>query len=100
MEYNEQNPTMRAWRYLHEGGRLTGAPEAFFAPRKPPEELYDTDADPDEISNVAADPRYKTVLDRMRRAMEEWITDTRDLGEIPEEELVKRGVLRAPGGGS
>jgi N-sulfoglucosamine sulfohydrolase len=100
IEFNEQSPAMRAWRHLHEKASLTGAPEAFFAPQKPPEELYDTVADPDEIRNIATHPRYKTVLDRMRRAMDEWIRDTRDLGEIPEEQLVKRGVLRAPGEGS
>jgi N-sulfoglucosamine sulfohydrolase len=97
--YNEQNPTMRAWRQLHAEGKLTGAPEAFFAPRKPPEELYDTDADPDEIHNLAADPKYRTILERMRGVLDKWIKETKDLGEVPEEELVKRGILRAQRGG-
>jgi hypothetical protein len=82
---------------LHEEGKLTGAPEAFFAPQKLPEELYDTDADPDEVSNIAALPRYKPVLDRMRRAFEKWMKETKDLGETPEEQLVQRGILRSAG---
>jgi uncharacterized sulfatase len=96
--YNEQNPTMRVWRQLHEQGKLTGAPEAFFAPTKPPEELYDTATDPDEIRNLAGDPKYRTVLERLRGALDRWIKDTKDLGEVPENELVTRGILRAQAG--
>jgi N-sulfoglucosamine sulfohydrolase len=92
--YNEQNPTMRVWRQLHAEGKLTGAPEAFFAPTKPREELYDTDADPDEIHNLASDPKYKKTLERMRAALDTWIKETKDLGEVPEEELERRGILR------
>ena len=97
--YNEQNPTMRVWRQLHSEGKLSGPPEAFFAPTKPREELYDTDADPDEIHNLAADPKYKATLERMRGALDKWIKEAKDLGEVPEEELVKRGILRARQGG-
>jgi len=82
------------WRRLHAEGKLTGAPEAFFAPTKPREELYDTDADPDEIHNLAADPKYKKTVERMRGVLDKWIKETKDLGEVPEEELEKRGVLR------
>ena len=98
--YNEQNPTMRVWRQLHEQGKLTGAPAAFFAPTKPPEELYDTSVDPDEIHNLATDPKFRKVLERLRGVMNRWITETKDLGEVPEEELLKRGILRAQSGGA
>ena len=30
----------------------------------------------------------------MRKAMDAWISTTKDMGEIPEEELIKRGVVR------
>ncbi len=92
--YNEQNPTMRVWRQLHAQGELTGAPEAFFATTKPREELYDTDADPDEIQNLAADANYRKILERMRGVLDRWIKETKDLGEVAEEELERRGVLR------
>ena len=97
--YNEQNPTMRVWRELHAEGKLSGPPEAFFAPTKPREELYDTDADPDEIRNLAADSKYRTILERMRGVLDKWIKETKDLGEVPEEQLEKRGILRARSGG-
>jgi uncharacterized sulfatase len=92
--YNEENPTMRAWRRLHEEGRLSGPPALFFAPAKPREELYDTRADPDEVHDLAADPRYRAVLARMRGALDDWIRDTGDLGEVSEDELVRRGLVR------
>ena len=92
--YNEENPTMRAWRRLHEEGKLSGPPALFFAPTKPPEELYDTQADPFEIRNLAGDAKYQKVLKRMRQAVDRWVKETKDLGEIPEEELVRRGLVR------
>jgi hypothetical protein len=58
---------------------LTGAPEAFFATTKPREELYDTDADPDEIQNLAADANYRKILERMRGVLDRWIKETKDL---------------------
>ena len=92
--YNEENPAMRAWRKLSEEGKLTGAPALFFAKTKPKEELYDTESDPEEVHNLANDPKYQKVLAKMRRALDKWIKDVKDLGEIPEEELINRGVVR------
>ncbi len=94
ISYNEENPTMQAWRRLHAEGKLTGAPALFFAPIKPIEELYDTQADPDEVKNLADDRKYQKVLQRMRDALGKWIAETKDLGEYPEEKLIKRGLVR------
>src|SRR5215471_6503135 len=92
--YNEENPTMRTWRRLYIEGKLTGSPARFFTPTKPKEELYDTLTDHDEVRNLVADPTYGKVLIRMRSALDKWIKETRDLGEIPEEELIRRGLVR------
>ncbi|MEA3364096.1 MAG: sulfatase-like hydrolase/transferase [Candidatus Hydrogenedentes bacterium] len=54
---------------------------------KPIEELYDTEADPHEVNNLAEDPAYADVLARLRRAHEAWMRETRDLGLLPEPEL-------------
>ncbi|KAJ5708719.1 Alkaline phosphatase-like alpha/beta/alpha [Penicillium malachiteum] len=45
---------------------------------RPAEELYDIQDDPDEVRNLAKDPEYKSVLERMRAAMEEWQGRTED----------------------
>jgi hypothetical protein len=38
----------------------------------PAEELYDTEADPHEMHNVAADPARREILERMRRELRQW----------------------------
>ncbi|MFN7930880.1 MAG: hypothetical protein U0Y68_23735 [Blastocatellia bacterium] len=81
--YNEENPTMQVWRKLSERGQLSGAPALFFAPTKAKEELCDTQTDPDEIHNLAIDAKYQKTLLRLRKRLEHWIKDTKDLGEIP-----------------
>ncbi|KAJ5925262.1 Alkaline phosphatase-like alpha/beta/alpha [Penicillium verhagenii] len=39
---------------------------------RPAEELYDIQADADEVHNLAKDPEYAQVLEEMRTAMEKW----------------------------
>lgn len=46
--------------------------------RRPAEELYDLAADPDELVNVAADPKYAAVLADLRSQLNEWRTATHD----------------------
>ena len=92
--YNEENPTMRVWRQLHQQGALSGAPALFFAAAKPREELYDTEADPDQVRNLADDTKYRRELTRLRDALDAWISETNDLGAIPEQELIRRGLVR------
>jgi N-sulfoglucosamine sulfohydrolase len=93
--YMDEMPTMQEWRRLAANRQLEGPQWIFFAPAKPVEELYDTEADPHEISNLATDQKYADVLARLRAAHEKWRQDTGDLGLIPEAELNER---RRPGG--
>jgi N-sulfoglucosamine sulfohydrolase len=46
---------------------------------RPPVELYDLDKDPQELRNLAAEPRYKHLLLDMRQTVSEWQKKTRDL---------------------
>jgi N-sulfoglucosamine sulfohydrolase len=46
--------------------------------RRPPEELYDLEADPHEVTNLAGDPEHRDLLLEMRAAMEEWQKATGD----------------------
>jgi arylsulfatase A-like enzyme len=57
---------------------------------KPYEELYDIDNDPEEINNLANDPKYLDVVRKMRRELYEWMIDTRDLGLFDETEMIVR----------
>lgn len=92
--YMEEMPTMQVWRRLNAEGKLTGPQKLFFAPTKPREELYDTQSDPHEIHNLADSPKHQAVLKELRGALDEWIEQTHDLGAVPEQELIKRGLVR------
>lgn len=88
--YMDRMPTMREWRRLAAAGKLEGPQRHFLAETKPEEELYDTEADPHEVVNLAGEPAHADRLASMRAALDRWIETTGDLGEIPEEELVQR----------
>jgi N-sulfoglucosamine sulfohydrolase len=45
---------------------------------RPAEELYDLDADPDEVVNLAGDAGHAKALDDLRRQLAHWRTATRD----------------------
>jgi len=89
--YLHRMPIMQdLWR-LHLEGELTELQEEiFFAPNRPTEELYDTEADPDELRNLAADPEFGDELKRLRGAVDEWIDDVGDWGEVNEFEMVRQ----------
>ena len=83
-------PAMQAlWRRAA-AGALEGAQRQFMAKTKPPEELYDTEADPHEVVNLAGDPAHAGRLVRMRTALDRWIESTGDLGAVPWAELERR----------
>jgi hypothetical protein len=48
--------------------------------------LYDTQADPHEIRNLAAssDAAHQAALKRLRAALDTWMISTQDRGHIPE----------------
>jgi N-sulfoglucosamine sulfohydrolase len=72
-------------RELYAQGQLTGPTAALMAPL-PPEQLFDTAADPHEIKNLAdsQNPDHREALIRMRAALDVWISETGDRGEVPE----------------
>lgn len=72
-------------RELHEKGKLTGPPADLMKPF-PEEMLFDIQADPYEINNLAEsdDPEHIAALNRMRAALDTWMVETGDRGWIPE----------------
>ena len=76
-------------RQLHEEGLLVGAPARLMEP-VPYEELYDTQADPHELENLAdsENPEHRSALIAMRAALDTWIADTGDRGMYPEPEHI------------
>lgn len=84
LDYMDEMPMMQDWRRLHAEGKLTGGQANWFAATKPIEELYDTEKDPWELTNLADGPQYAERLARMRAATENWQVEIGDTGLIPE----------------
>jgi N-sulfoglucosamine sulfohydrolase len=86
-EYRDRMPLMQELLRLNAEGKLTGPPALMFRRHKPAEELYDVQADPFEINNLADSPEYQDVLVKMQSTLEAWREETGDMGEIPETRL-------------
>lgn len=81
---------MKELRRVAQTGKMPPAMKLFMADRKPVEEFYDLENDPHEINNLANNPKHKDLLEKFRKVHKEWISETRDLGLIPEPEIVLR----------
>lgn len=93
IDYMDAMPTCRIWRKYHAEGKLNDVQKLWHAPTKPKEELYDTQTDPHEVKNLAESPMHQAKLKELRAALDKWMVDTKDLGGIPEDELVKKGLV-------
>lgn len=95
LDYMWETPTTRVWRQLYQEGKLNAAQRKFWEP-KPPEELFDLQADPDEVQNLASSPAHRAVLDQLRKAHRQHVLKTRDVGLLPEAEIHSRASGKAP----
>ena len=87
--YRDQQKGMQEILALRKAGELESDHWQFWAKKKPLEELYDTENDPHEVHNLAADPAHFDKLAELRIAHEEWTARTGDLGHISEDELIR-----------
>ncbi|MFZ0428702.1 MAG: sulfatase-like hydrolase/transferase [Acidobacteriota bacterium] len=88
--YRNRMPTMQEILRLDRQGALSG-PQALWARKtRPPEELYDTEADPWEINNLIDDPEHREIAQRLRTALADWREEIHDMGDIPETDMVER----------
>ena len=83
LEYLWRAPSVKSWEDLYKAGKLNAVQSKFWE-QKPAEELFDVDADPHNIHNLAGDPKYRKELTRLRNANEQWIKRYKDVGFIPE----------------
>jgi hypothetical protein len=83
MDYMFQARGYQSWERMAAEGKLTPDTARFWGP-KPTEELYDMDADPDSVKNLAADPAQRQILERMRAELKRRVLTLNDNGFIPE----------------
>ena len=94
--YLWEMPTTQVWKKQFDEGKLNASQQAFWR-EKPSEELYDLHRDPDEIDNLAASPKNRETLLRLRKAVHDWMLRIRDVGILPECDMLARsGASRAP----
>lgn len=77
-----RSPAHASLKALRDANQLTPAQaDVFLAPR-PVEELYDTAHDPEQLVNLASDPRHLETKARLASLLDQWIADTGD--SVPE----------------
>lgn len=79
----EVQASYREWNALHLAGKLTQEQDRFFQP-KAFEELYDLQADPDEVNNLVDHPAGRDTARRLRTALDRHMLAINDNGFLPE----------------
>ena len=90
-EYIWKMTAMQAWEKAHLEGRTDVVTGRFFGV-KPAEELYDTEADPDNVHDLARDPAHRDTLLALRSKLRDWRLAIRDTGLLPEGERARRAT--------
>ena len=88
LTYREQMPIMQELLRLRDQDGLTEAQSQWFRESKPAEELFDTLADPHELTNLALDPAYSDKLLELRAELDRWLSGFDDKGMMPEPDLI------------
>lgn len=86
IEYLWRAPSCRSWEEAYLSGKCNEIQSAFWN-AKPAEELYDAVVDPWEVNNLADDPGYAEILNRMRNETDRWMKEIKDTGLMPEGEM-------------
>ena len=76
---------VRVMRQLYAGNKLNAAQSRFFSDERPAEELYDLEQDPYELNNLADAPDYAAVREEYAAILDNWIHETDDKGQYPED---------------
>ncbi|QDU76249.1 Arylsulfatase [Bremerella volcania] len=95
IDYMFQTPTTQVWKKMYDEGKLNEA-QSHFWEEKPSEELYDLTSDPDEVNNLAGDPKYAEQHLQLKNALHSWQSVIRDVGFLPEDEIHSRGDGLSP----
>lgn len=93
-QYRDKRPFMTAMREVYKEGKMTPLQASYMSDKRPYEELYDYENDPNETVNLANDPMYKKILKKHRKVLDKWIKDTDDKGQYPESKASLKVVFK------
>ena len=88
LAFRDVLPSMQAIWQAKADGTMPPELAQYFESSRPEEELYDTETDPDEVVNLAANADNQETLLRLRAAHEAFMSRAGDLSEISESEMV------------
>ncbi|MBL4883314.1 MAG: sulfatase [Planctomycetaceae bacterium] len=86
--YKDGKPYMAPLRELYAAGKLNKAQSLHLAETRPEEELYDLEADPFEVHNLAGDSAHQKRLKKLRAQLKKWELESDDRGRFPEDEAM------------
>jgi hypothetical protein len=92
VNYRKKMPMMRRLMVLSEKGLLDKNAQRWFDTPKAKIEFYDLQKDPFELNNLAEEASYSKKLRRFNSLLEDWMINTRDLGGLPEQEIIDYSV--------
>jgi N-sulfoglucosamine sulfohydrolase len=88
--YQNAGPITQEIRKAQSAGELNELQLSYLTEPAPREFLFDTVADPFEVRNLANDARHMVVKKRLAGRLDRWLRQHRDLGLVPEKELVAK----------
>ncbi|MBI5775502.1 MAG: sulfatase-like hydrolase/transferase [Verrucomicrobia bacterium] len=94
--YSDQSDFRRELLQMGRAGKLTGGAAQYTSTTRPAEELFDTAADPHQLRNLTGESAHRATLERMRARLHQWQMETRDLGLVPEADMLARAGGESP----
>ncbi|MFT5527404.1 MAG: hypothetical protein ACI9HK_005386, partial [Pirellulaceae bacterium] len=79
------------WRKLYNDGKLNDVQSQFFLPKQA-EALYDIEADPHEVNNLAGDPQFADTLLNLRTRLQNRVRAINDLSLLPESVMIAEAL--------
>ena len=88
--YRNQSGIMQEWFRLQAERRLSGPAALWMRTGRPAEELYDVQADPDQINDLSGSAAHRSTLEKLRGAVTGWMARSGDQGMVNEPEMIGR----------
>ena len=88
--YRNQSGIMQEWFRLQAERRLSGPAALWMRTSRPAEELYDVQADPEQVDDLSASAAHRPTLEKLRGAVTAWMARSGDQGMVNEPEMIQR----------
>lgn len=94
--YSEITPIRQELRRLDKLELLQANEDWLMKDSVPVDELYDTEEDPHELNNLSQKEEHQEIMELLKRNLFSWMVETKDLGLVPEYEMLEQSKGNAP----